>query len=231
MKLFISHLNILYLKQPKDLSQKLSSSYGYSAKSAKKLTRIISFILLFSSLGAMNGCDVAPLAFLNEGKTSDKADLSVDELQVQLDTFEEVFASKIKSAAAEIDRLSEDPKTKKMTLLWRSRAIAALHNIREQPQPMVVLIDNWLLCMRLKNFIESGEAANAFGDFQSIAIEANKELEAQIEDIARNVLPEELFNQTAKELNKVALANPIQSGFAKTLIYSKIPNFIACSLI
>jgi methyl-accepting chemotaxis protein len=144
----------------------------------------------------------------------------VDVLQSQLDEFDEMFTSRTKAAAAEIDRLSGDPKVMKMTLLWRSRAIPALHNILEQPQPMVVLVDSWLLCIRLTNYIETGEAANIFGNFQPVALATAKELEVQIQDIARGVLTDELFNQTSDGLRNLALANPIQSGFSRTLMYS-----------
>ena len=165
-------------------------------------------------------CDSIESHFSKKGKVLPKSTVSVDELQNQLDEFEEIFTSRTKTAAAEIDRLSEDPKAIKMTLLWRSRAIAALHNIREQPQPIMVLVDSWLLCTRIGNFIESGEASNAFGDFQHIATDTVKELEDQIEDIARKVLSEELFDQTSTGLKTMALAHPIQSGFGKTLMYS-----------
>ena len=189
-----------------------------------KYCRLNLFVILLSLVSvsiSIIGCDITQSSFFNKEKTFGKTNLSVDELQVQLDTFEEVFTSRTKAAAAEIDRLSEDPKTRKMTLLWRSRAIAALHNVREQPQPMLVLVDSWLLCIRLSNFIESGEAGNAFGDYQSIATTTVKDLEAQIEEVARQVLPEELFDQTASELKKMALGNPIGTGFGKTLTYSK----------
>jgi hypothetical protein len=166
------------------------------------------------------GCSSRKGTLFQDKRTLARTDISVDALQAQLDDFEEMFTSRTKAAASEIDRLSGDPKIMKMTLLWRSRAIAALHNILEQPQPMVVLVDSWLLCMRLTNYIESGEAASIFGDFQPVALAAAKELEAQIQDIALNVLSEELFEQTAAGLRTLALANPIQSGFSKTLMYS-----------
>lgn len=166
------------------------------------------------------GCDSAESRFSGKGKVLPRSTVSVDELQNRLDEFEEIFTSRTKTAGAEIDRLSKDPKAIKMALLWRSRAIAALHNIREQPSPVMVLVDSWLLCARISNFIESGEAGSAFGDFQNIARDTAKELEAQIEDIAREVLTEELFDQTSTGLKKLALAHPIQSGFGKTLMYS-----------
>jgi methyl-accepting chemotaxis protein len=165
-------------------------------------------------------CTSRKLTLFQHKGTLARSNVSVDVLQGQLDEFDEVFTSRTKAAAAEIDRLSGDPKVMKMTLLWRSRAIPALHNILEQQQPMVVLVDSWLLCIRLTNYIETGDAANIFGKSQPVALATAKELEAQIQDIAKGVLSEELFNQTAVGLRTLALANPIQSGFSKTLMYS-----------
>ena len=186
----------------------------------KSTINIVVPLLVCLSIIHLCGCNSRELQFSKNGKTLPPANVSVNELQSQLDEFEELFTSRTKATAAEIDRLSSDPKIMKMTLLWRSRAIAALHNILEQPQPMVVLVDSWLLCTRLTNYIEAGEAVNVFGDFQPIALATTKEVESQIESIARNVLSEQLFEQTAKDLQSLALANPIQSGFSRTLMYS-----------
>jgi methyl-accepting chemotaxis protein len=175
----------------------------------------ICFAVIF--LGSCNG---EKKLSIKEGSMLARSNVSVDMLQSQLDEFEEMFTSRTKAAAAEIDRLSGDPKVMKMTLLWRSRAIPALHNILEQPQPMVILVDSWLLCMRLTNYIEAGEAANILGEFKPVALSTAKELEAQIQDIAQGVLTEELFEQTATDLRSLALTNPIQSGFSRTLMYS-----------
>lgn len=178
------------------------------------------FLPICLSVIFLCSCNSNKMPFIKDGKTLSQSNVSVDTLQSQLDEFEETFTSRTKAAAAEIDRLSGDPKIMKMSLLWRSRAIAALHNILEQPQPMVVLVDSWLLCMRLTNYIETGEAANIFGEFKPVALATAKDLEAQIQDIAHGVLSEVLFEQTAADLRSLALANPIQSGFSRTLMYS-----------
>ena len=190
------------------------------SKSFRSAINFVVFLLACLSVISLCSCSSQGLPFFKNKKTMTHSNISVDELQSQLDEFQEMFISRTKAAATEIDRLSADPKIMKMTLLWRSRAIAALHNILEQPQPMVVLVDSWLLCTRLTDYIESGEAANIFGDFKPVALAPAKEIEARIEDIARNVLSEELFNQTATGLRTLALAHPIQSGFSKSLMYS-----------
>jgi len=166
------------------------------------------------------GCS-KDLRFSTTESTLPRSNISVDELQDQLDEFEELYTSRIKSAASEIDIRSSDPKIMKMTLLWRSRAIPALHNLLEQQKPVVVLIDSWLLSKRLTNYIESGEAGNIFGDYKSIALAASKEIETRIERMARDVFSEEVFKKTNDDLRSLALANPIQSGFTKLLIYSQ----------
>jgi hypothetical protein len=167
------------------------------------------------------GCNSKDLKFSTTESTLPRSNISVDELQDLLDEFEELFTSRIKSAASEIDFRSADPKIMKMTLLWRSRAIPALHNFLEQQKPMAVLIDSWLLSKRLTNYIDSGEAGNIFGDYKSIALDASNEIEVRIEAIASDVLNEEVFKKTNDNLRNLALANPIQSGFTKLLIYSQ----------
>lgn len=186
----------------------------------KDLKQLMFFLIICFFVSFISGCLEQKSGGFQAGKSSSKSNISMDDLQSKLDEFEELFTSRIKAAGAEIDVLSSEPKVIKMTLLWRSRAIAAIHNIKEQSQPMMVLADSWLLCIRLSNFIESGEAGNTFGEYQHLALETSKELESQIESIGRRVLPENLFEETSAGLKRLALANPIQSGFSKSLMYS-----------
>lgn len=198
------------------MSNKLSYMKNTRIKTAINLLALLFLLVLI-----LSGCRSKDLKFPTAESTFPRSNISVDELQDLLDEFEELFTSRIKSAAAEIDIRSADPKVMKMTLLWRSRAIPALHNLLEQQKPIAVLIDCWLLSKRLTNYIESGEAGNIFGDYKSIALAASKEIELRIEGIAREVLSEEVFTKTDDDLRKLALANPIQSGFTKLLIYSQ----------
>lgn len=202
------------------MNNKIKNLTNRQSISIKSMINFAVLLPVCLSIISQCSCNSQKGQLFQDKKTLVRTNVSVDALQSQLDDFGEMFTSRTKAAAAEIDRLSGDPKIMRMTLLWRSRAITALHNILEQPQPMVVLVDSWLLCMRLTNYIEAGEAANIFGDFQPVALAAAKELEAQIQDIAQGILSEELFGQTASGLRNLALANPIQSGFGKTLMYS-----------
>ena len=178
------------------------------------VSSLLFFVFLF-------GCNSRDLKFSTSKNALPRSNISVDELQEQLDEFEELFTSRVKSAASEIDTRSSDPKIMKMTLLWRSRAIPALHNIFEQQKPMAVLIDSWLLSKRLTNYIDLGEAGSIFADYKPIALAVSKEIETRIEEIAREVLTDEVFKKTDDDLRNLALTNPIQSGFTKLLIYSQ----------
>ncbi len=202
------------------MHNKVNDLIKRKSTSIKSATSVVVLLPICLSMISLCSCSSRKSTLFQNKGTLPRPNVSVDVLQSRLDEFEEMFTSRTKVTAAEIDRLSGDPKIMKMTLLWRSRAIPALHNILEQPQPMVVLVDSWLLCIRLTNYMETGEAANIFGDFKPVALATAKELEAQIQDIARGVLSEELFNQTAAGLRTLALANPIQSGFSKTFMYS-----------
>lgn len=198
---------------------KINCQICQSRKLFRYSIKTMFLFMLGLSVFFLGSCDSIKLSSKNE-KVPLRLSVSVDELQSQLDDFGEIFTNRTKSAAAEIDYRTEDPKTRKMTLLWRSRAIAALQNVHEQPKPIIALIDSWLLCLRMNEFFQSGQGSNTFGDFQNIAVMASKELEAQIEDIANKVLPKEIFDQTYAELKRLTAANPIQSDFGKILMYS-----------
>lgn len=176
------------------------------------------YILLFLVL--LIGCNQPEQTYYKSGQKLGTAAVSETELQDHLDAFKDLFVSRIKTAAADIDQTSDDPKIRKMTLLWRTRSVAALYNIFEQSESMAVLIDTWCLCIRLEDYVENGQASSAFGSAQSIAVNTSRDLEKRIDDLAREVLGERLHAETDKNVRSFALANPIQSGFSKTLIYA-----------
>lgn len=177
-------------------------------------------VFILSLLLPGSGCGNNEKQYFKSGQTLQKQAVSVDKVFNALNEFEELFTSRIKTAASEIDQLSNEPKVLKMTILWRTRSIAALHNILEQPEPMAALVDCWVLCIRQSDYFENGQGSTLFGPGQDIAIETSKQLETRIEDIARQMLSEQVFEETEKNVRSFALSNPIQSGFAKTLIYA-----------
>lgn len=177
---------------------------------------------VFMSAGAifLFGCRQGQYSSVKGGTPLKQSFLSKEELKASLNKFEEFFTSNIKQSASEVDRQSTDIKHHKLTLMYRARLTSALHNMLEQDDPLVAFIDVWALSVRLREYLESGQGAELFGVYQEVAVNSSKQIEGEIENIARTFLSEAVFEETRKNINSFASANPIQGTFSKTMVYA-----------
>jgi methyl-accepting chemotaxis protein len=177
-------------------------------------------IFLFAGAIFLFGCRQGQYSSVKGGTPLTQSFLSKEELKASLNKFEEFFTSNIKQSASEIDRQSTDIKHHKLTLMYRARLTSALHNMLEQDDPLVAFIDVWALSVRLREYLESGQGAELFAGYQEVAVNASKQIEGEIESIARTFLSEVVFEETRNNINSFAGSNPIQGTFSKTMVYA-----------
>lgn len=186
----------------------------------KRLFSGVIWFFLLTPVIFLFGCRQDRYSSVKGGTPLKQTFLSKEELKASLDKFEEFFTSNIKQSAAEIDRLSTDVKHHKLTLMYRAKLITALHNMLEQEDPLVSFIDVWSLSVRLRDYLESGQGAELFGQYQDVAVNSSGQIEAEIESIARTFLSEVVFEETRNNVYSFANSNPIQGTFSKTMVYA-----------
>ena len=182
--------------------------------------RLVVAVAALVSLVGPTGCRQSPKRVIGTGGDLPKSQLSHEDLRSALNRFEDFFTSSVKQGAGELDVLLSDARTQRLTLLWRTRCISALHTLLEQDDPLVAFIDAWALSLRLTLYFGSGEGSKLFDPHQEVALSTAVQIEAEIERVAQTLLEATIFEQTQRDLRAFAQSNPIRGAFSKTLVYA-----------
>jgi len=138
-------------------------------------------------------------------------DIGAYELRLRMNEFANSFAGVIEIAADQIISDSDDPQIDRKALLWKMRAIPAGFKAAFAPDPLLALIDSWVLCKQMVIYFEEGPGKNSFGKWQYIAVDASNELESEIEEIAKKSAGKEKVVEAEEEFDVWARKNPIES--------------------
>ncbi|MBN1343131.1 MAG: hypothetical protein JXQ73_10650 [Phycisphaerae bacterium] len=138
---------------------------------------------------------------------------SKEELRDILGDFEDFFQSAVKQAANELDETLGDRQTRRVTLEWRVRMIPACHTALKQADPVKAFLESWVLCARMRLYFTEGDGRTLFGKQQSVAVDASKQVEAEIERIGKLFLSSDAFAKTREDVYRVAGQQPITNVF------------------
>jgi hypothetical protein len=83
----------------------------------------------------------------------------------------------VEVTADSIARLSDDPRVRYNTLVWKTQAMPAFQLAMLQPDPLVSFTDGWTLLVQMRAYFESGGGSDAFGAYQDVAVDALREME------------------------------------------------------
>lgn len=108
---------------------------------------------------------------------------SVEMLRVRVDEFAVYFGPTIEEAADEIIGKTSDPEIRRQALLWKINAIPACHRAALQSDPFGSLLDVWTFCAQMVQYFTVGAGKEAFGEWQPIAIDVSRRLEAKAIEI------------------------------------------------
>lgn len=118
-----------------------------------------------------------------------------------------VFIATVTRAADEIAASSPDRELD--TLRWKINASSGIRQAVTHTAPLVALLDVWTFTLQMQDFFVSGAGRELFGEQQSMASDACKELALEIERIATALLKgAELARYRAFAQSYVA-ANPL----------------------
>ena len=179
------------------------------------LAAMLAIAILFTG-----GCGSKSIRTFGAGRAPTVGKHSKEELRETIDIFEELALDRIREAAIKLEELSSTSRRKKMTVLWRTRALQALHSVSSQEDSIVSFIDTWTFTTRMTHYFETGEGSSMFGDDQHVAIETSKGLELEVERIAETYLDDKMLRETRKTIQSVARANPIHGTLSNTVFYA-----------
>jgi len=150
---------------------------------------------------------------------SRSAQISKEELRELLNNFEEFAIATVAQARSQLDELQPDFKTRKMSLIHRTRFRQALNTMLERDDPIEAFIETWALSVRITNHFKDGEGKNIFGEHQHIAVTSSEKLQTEIERIGKIFLKNKTYIETQSKINKFAQTNPITGNFSNTIVF------------
>jgi methyl-accepting chemotaxis protein len=136
-----------------------------------------------------------------------------------LNNFEEFATATVAQARSQLDELQPDFKTRKMSLIHRTRFRQALNTMLERDDPIEAFIETWALSVRITNHFKDGEGKNIFGEHQHIAVTSSEKLQTEIERIGKILLKNKTYVETQSKINKFAQTNPITKNFSNTILF------------
>ena len=165
------------------------------------------------------GCDQNQVQAPGRIGVSRSGNISKEELRELLDNFEEFATAAVAQAASRVDELEPDFKTRKMSLVHRTRYKQALHTMLERDDPIEAFIETWALSVRAINYFKYGEGKDVFGEHQHMAITTGERLQTEIEHIGKIFLDNNTYVETQKKLNRFAQTNPITGNFSNAIVF------------
>lgn len=123
------------------------------------------------------------------------------------------FDGVIEDAADSIKRNTNDMAIQRNALLWKMYGIPAIHQAAFHPDPVVGLLDIKALMIQMYNFFETGAGAQAFGKWQSIAIDGLEKYSLELDKTMRDLTVSGDITVTQEGIQVWADENPMEDFY------------------
>ncbi len=118
--------------------------------------------------------------------------LTERELRVELNEYVRHWMAAVERAADEIVARSDNTVVRRNAIRWKLEAVPACQIAAFRQDPVAALLDVWALSAQMTLYLETGEGKDLFDQWQVIVIDAAKQLEMDIEGVARMLADPEL---------------------------------------
>jgi hypothetical protein len=141
--------------------------------------------------------------------------LTLDELRAGLIDFSSLFGMLVTDAADRISTATTESKIRRLSLLWKIRMPPAAQLAAADPNPRTGYVEVLTVAVSQRQFFEDGAGASIFGEQQSIALEAAKEIEAAALRGGSRFLPPDKLDELHREVEQLAKEHPIRGEFLR----------------
>ena len=174
-------------------------------------TNSVRLILLITAVffSLSLGCQTPMQQRLTTPK-GEEVKLSAFELRVAALDLAPSFSDIIEEAADEIIEKSADPKIRRHALVWKMNAIPAAFTAIFRPDPVAAIIDTWAFSIQMVQFFDKGDGRRMFGEYNYIALDGSKRLEAEVLHIIKSSVSPELEAELKKKIEWWASEHPME---------------------
>jgi hypothetical protein len=136
--------------------------------------------------------------------------ISTDELRIRTTELADGIAGDIETASDSIRLLSDDRRTDENALIWKIRAVNMVHDAAFRPDPLVSMLDLWVLAAQLRDFAASEAGASFFGEHQMLAATTTAAIVTRVEEVVATVGTGERFEEARGLVATFAQNNPLE---------------------
>jgi hypothetical protein len=134
-------------------------------------------------------------------------------LREDLRSFESAFQALVENASDSITEHTTDPQIQRVCVLWRNRVTAQVRDSISSSDPAAALLEVWVICLRMRDYLVTGGGATFFGSDQPKAVEAGRQALSAIEDVAAKHLSASQRKAVRLEIQKYASQYPYTGSF------------------
>lgn len=127
----------------------------------------------------------------------------------------EAFVGAVEEGGRRIATESDDLKIKRMSVIYRMRAIETVRQLLWFDQPAEAMVDLWTLCIQLVAYFTEGDGRQAFGPQQPIAVEVMKQILPQVEGYMAREIAKDQFPAVQAKVYEFARKHPITGAYAR----------------
>lgn len=117
----------------------------------------------------------------------------------------------IELSADRIIASTDDPEVARNALRWKAGAIPVIQRAAHNPDALVSYIDEWVLMLQMRDYLETGPGRDLFGDQQALAIEPLTEMEVDMSAIVAETLDSADYRTISNFVTNWAAENPIDN--------------------
>jgi hypothetical protein len=141
------------------------------------------------------------------------AQFSESELYLRVIDLSPIITDGIESAADSIIARTNDPQIRRRALLWKINAIPVAQNAIFRLDPLIALLDVWAFSVQMTDFFDTGVGRDHFGEWQPIAVEASRRIEAAVSLLGTELAGEATSNRGHEFVREWTKTHKIQDLF------------------
>lgn len=162
---------------------------------------------------ACSGC-AAPTMKPTQNQAAAKWDKAQDAaLRQNLADYQNKFQSLLEGSADAIRNATPSRAVRKMAALWKVRMNTMVSDAMAEQDPVTALLETWSVCLRVRDYFQSGDGAKLFLDQQGRAVKTVAEMINGIEAVAGHYLPPEEMDGVRQRLAAYATSHPLTGEF------------------
>jgi len=150
--------------------------------------RVVLFVLLTMTVAIGAAC-VSTNAPERTGLLAEAQNVTVNarQLIMRIDEFTGLWLGAVEFRADTIRAESSDADVRRAALIWKINASSSMLRATSHSDPLIAFMDAWTLVFQYKNYFESGEGADMFGDHTDLAWDLSDVALQEFERLAASV--------------------------------------------